>query len=291
MSTLGQLFKQKLLAEKEVAMSAELLAEAKAKKDAAEHEAHDAEFDEMHDAMPEEMKKLTAAFPTRGAKAVAMLMSALGVPATAMLLKKTELRKSVMGAADMWTHNFPVKMWSKKVLEKLTSLQAAPVAESALVFSTDKQRLVYALLQALGMTEGVERAAKRTIRQNVMAIAELMQQDSNLFTFIKMLAKAMGVTLKTEVAAEAQEIEVSKEELFLAEDAAIWDTAKPLMDILAHFGITRDNFKAQNMVASELARHRTLLQNGSIVRLMGRLEAELAKRDKSSDKEDETPQI
>lgn len=188
--TIGQQFKAKLLAEKV------------SKKPKNGEEDTEQKLDIT--GIPAEMDKLLQSFPTRGDKAMLVLLYALGAPIDAMSLKKADLRKSVEEAGMRHNKDSQFRLWVKRLTEELFKAKAAP-AEAALEdeLGNAMQRMVLEIMQKVGLTDSVERLARATLRTNIRNVAKIALSNSKVRQFIKMVAEMLGIDATTGMVKEA----------------------------------------------------------------------------------------
>lgn len=198
----GQRFKEKLLAEKAKAPKGD---DVEKKKKKGEEEVAP---EDQHE-FPEQLKKLMLEFPNPGSKMMVGLMFMLGAPLDAMIMKKSELKKSVEAAGDMYMKDSQLRMWVKRVINAIKEAQAKGMKTEAGLeqeLTNQLQKMVLSILAKIGMTAGIEKIGRAALRSGVKAVAALAQTDNKVRTNLKVLAEMLGVDAVTgDAVAEAEE--------------------------------------------------------------------------------------
>lgn len=190
--TIGQQFKAKLLAEK---------ANKKPKND--KNDDKDQELDIA--GLPANLEKLMQSFPTRGEKAMLVLLYALGAPVDALNLKKSEVRKTIDSSAEMFLKDSQFRLWVKRLTEELMKA-TKPMAEAALEdeLGNAMQRVILEIMQKIGLPESVERLARAQLRNNVKDTAKIALTNSKVRQYIKIVAEMLGIDASTGTVKEAK---------------------------------------------------------------------------------------
>lgn len=199
----GQRFKDKLLlAEKAAAPKGK---DPKKKEEVVPEEQHE---------FPEQLKKLMAEFPSPGSKMMVGLMYMLGVPLDAMVMKKSELKKSVDVAGDQYMKDSQLRMWVKKIITAIKDAQSSgTVAKEGIEaeLTSQYQKTILAILAKIGLTDGIEKIARSALRTGVKAVAALAQTDNKVRTNLKVLADHFGIDSATGNVNEAKNYLGNKE--------------------------------------------------------------------------------
>lgn len=194
--TLGNRFKQRLLAEKApVKKPKKVDAKKKDEDDLPDH----------HDTLPPALKKLLTSFPTRGAKAMIVMMYALGAPVDALVLKKAELRDSVEEAGDQFMRDSQFRMWTKRLTDELFKSQQ-PTNEAALEdeMSGVVQRIIIEVMQKIGLPASVERIARSALRTGIRNTAKRVMGDAKIRQYLKIIGEMLGVDTVTGMVKEGK---------------------------------------------------------------------------------------
>ena len=156
MQTIGQRFLSKLITE------------AKKKNEKPEDE-QDATVKAAQDKQSASLEDLLQSFPSKQEKAIVTLMVSLGAPTKGLQLHKAELRKTIDQAAEMYLKNSSFRMWVKRLLGGLASLDKVTesVIEEGVDFDkrlTNKyQHATYQILKKLGLPDSVEVSSQRAL--------------------------------------------------------------------------------------------------------------------------------
>jgi hypothetical protein len=196
----GQRFKDKLLLEKKEEKSSK-----KVVKDAdAAEDAHD---------FPAALKKLMQFFPQRGEKMMVALMWALGAPLDAMVMKKSDMRKSVQAAGDRYQKDSQLRLWVGRVMDAMIAAESKKAVKESTKLEDELnnvlQKVVINLLDKIGMPNSIERIARIQLRANIKQKALLVQGDNKLRAYLKILAELMGVDGVTGM--QLEDLDVLKE--------------------------------------------------------------------------------
>ena len=188
MQTLGQRFKNKVLAEAKKPVEKEVPKKEEPKSDEA----------------TDQLNKLLMSFPTKGEKAVITLMASLGTPIRAMSLHKGDLKKGIEDSADMYMKNSSFKMWTKKLLASITS---ADVKEGNFDdrLSNKYQHVIYGILKALGIPQGVVISGQRPLLTGIKTRAKLAMSNSNMRVYLMAVAEELGIDAKVRNMPENEE--------------------------------------------------------------------------------------
>lgn len=230
--SIGQLFKQKLLAEKK----AEPKSAPKAKKEESDQE-HEEELQPIHDAMPPNLKRLLDSMPRGRDKAIVMMMHSLGAPVDALVVKKSELRKNVQPLGDRFAKDSQFRMWMKRLMERLVELEGkGEVTENiGAQLNSVYQKMVYAVLMQLGLPASIEKIARTKLLNGIRAKAAIFQDDSDARVMLRMIGGMLGIEHMTGMTNnELKKLETMKEEIELTEANAqeLTDKAFELMALM-----------------------------------------------------------
>lgn len=256
MQTLGEIFKQRLLAEKQEPQTAN-------------DEDYDSELDALHEEMPPALKKLLASFSQRGDKAIVVLMYSLGAPLDALVLKKAELRKNIRPVGDRFVKDSQFRMWAKKLIQKVVELEGIAAAQSELSVKESMlerlpniyQKMIYSTLIALGMPESIEHIAKNVLSGNIEQKASLIELDGSMRVYLRTLAELLGVNVRNGMSpAELKNLELARESVELNEDAAS-NFVADVMSIMKGFGLEETDFKNLSAAALKIKRNRASLMS------------------------------
>lgn len=176
--SVGQQLKQKLLTEKK-----------SSKKD----EKKEDEKLDVTGAIPAQVEKLLDSFPTRGGKAMVVLLYALGAPIDALSLKKAELRKTVDSAAERYVKDSQFRVWVKRLTEVLLKESATTEAALEDELGNVLQRIIYEIMQAIGLPTAVEKMARATLRKSVKVKATLAMGNPKIRQYLKIVAEMLGI--------------------------------------------------------------------------------------------------
>lgn len=182
--SLGELFKEKLLAE------------ARAKKPAKDDgvEAEDPAVVAARQKHESALEDLLEAFPSKQARAVITLMVSLGVPIKPLMSRRAALRQNIGEAAELYLKSASFRMWVKKFL---TSLQDATVTEDAAAFDkklTNKfQHVIYAVMLKLGLPSDVVTVSQRQLVSGIRGVAKAAMTNSDVRIYLMAVAKELGV--------------------------------------------------------------------------------------------------
>jgi hypothetical protein len=222
MQSLGEKFKQRLLAEARTRK-----AKATEKPDPVDStEVEDPAIVAARSKYEKQMGDLLEAFPTKQSKAVLTLMVTLGAPIRGLMLHKSELRKTMDSASDLYLKNSSFRMWAKKFLEAVAAKEgvAESVKEDDAMFekhlSGKYQHIIYDILEKLGLPSSVVATANRALLTGIRAKAKLALADSDVRVYLMALANVLDVDT-TAHSDEDEEVEGKKlGEAVLIEDAA-----------------------------------------------------------------------
>lgn len=185
MTTYGEKFKQKLLAEAKKPAK---------KKEETEGPAEDPAIVAARQKFESQIEDLLDVFRIPQERAVLTLMIYLGAPIKALKMHKAELRGSIKSASERFMKDNSFKMWIKKLIAALT---AAEIIYEENEFSTrlsnKYQRVIYGVLKGLGMPDSVEKVASRGLLKNVRGLANAVVKDENLRIYLMAVAEELGV--------------------------------------------------------------------------------------------------
>ena len=196
MKTLGQLFKEKLLSEAKTAVDA-----SQDEEDTAIVAARQKYEDQLGD--------LLQSFPSKQQKAIITLMINLGVPINSIMLHKSDVRKNMDAAADLYVKSSIFRTWTKKLLAALAT--AGGVEESAVDkrLSSKYQHAVYHVVKALGLPDSAEKTNTTALVSGIKNVAMIAVKNSAIRKFIMALADQLGVSDKVRAMSEPKELEES----------------------------------------------------------------------------------
>ena len=197
MSTFGQRFKEKLLAEAKQKKDAEK--KPTAKKDEAEQQ-EDPVVVAARAKIEKQTAELMKTFPTAHQKAIVTLMLTLGAPVAAMKIHKAELRDNIEPAAEKYRKNSSFRMWSNKLMAAITAHESSMNEEVVLEderferqLSNKYQRVIYYILQALGLPEAIETTAARALKNGIRAKAAMALEDNDTRVYLMSVADQLGI--------------------------------------------------------------------------------------------------
>ena len=197
MSTFGQRFKEKLLAEAKQKKDAEK--KPTAKKDEAEQQ-EDPVVVAARAKIEKQTAELMKTFPSVHQKAIVTLMLTLGAPVAAMKIHKAELRDNIEPAAEKYRKNSSFRMWSNKLMAAITAHESSMNEEVVLEderferqLSNKYQRVIYYILQALGLPEAIETTAARALKNGIRAKAAMALEDNDTRVYLMSVADQLGI--------------------------------------------------------------------------------------------------
>jgi hypothetical protein len=142
--------------------------------------------------------KILASVPKKQDKAIVTLLLALGVPQKALLVHKAELKNTVEAAGELYLKNNSFKMWVNKFLTSMKDADEVTESESFEKRLNGKYpHLIYNLIVALGMPEGIESTFSGPLLKSIHAKAKQIQVNNKARTNLNMIADIMGVADKT----------------------------------------------------------------------------------------------
>lgn len=158
------------------------------------------------------LEDLLQSFPAKQEKAIVTLMVSLGAPTKGLQLHKAELKKSIDQSADMYLKNSSFRMWVKKLLNGLSTLDK--VTESVLEEGVDfdkrltnkYQHATYRILKKLGLPDSVEVSSQRALLTGVKNLAKLAIENSDVRVYLLALADELGVKLNDMSEPNAKEV-------------------------------------------------------------------------------------
>ena len=186
MQTLGQKFKDKLLAE-----AKKVKDEDEVKKD--DKDAEDTEVKIAREKSTEALDHLLTAFSTKQSKAIIVLLVTLGVPVKTMKMRKAELRTSIDAAADRYIKDSSFRMWCKKLLSAINSVSTVKESNFDGKLANKYQHITYAVLKELGMPESIETQGQRALIAGIRATAKLAIENSSVRIYLLALADNLGI--------------------------------------------------------------------------------------------------
>jgi hypothetical protein len=196
MSTFGQRFKEKLLAEEK--LKKDKKPEANKKKDDEQQE--DPAVVAARSKIEKQTAELMKTFPTAHQKAIITLMLTLGAPVTAMKIHKAELRDNIEPAAEKYRKNSSFRMWANKLMAAIAAHESSMNEEAILEderferqLSNKYQRVIYYILQALGLPETIEATAARALKSGIRAKAALAMDDNDTRVYLMSVADQLGI--------------------------------------------------------------------------------------------------
>jgi hypothetical protein len=261
MKTLGQLFKEKLLSE------------AKTAADASQDE-EDSAIVAARQKYEDQLGDLLQSFPAKQQKAIITLMINLGVPINSIMLHKSDVRKNMDAAADLYVNSSIFRTWSKKLLAALAT--ASEVQESVVDkrLSSKYQHAVYHVVKALGLPDSAEKTNATALVSGIKAVAMIAVKNSAIRKFIMALADQLGVSDKVRAMSEPKELEES----FITEDidAAI-DQVTSLLTTLGLDTESSRPLKSQMKTMMFRSRMTKLSSNTTLLRKMGMLDDLIAR--------------
>ena len=185
--TIGQAFKNKLLAEARKPRKSEETAEDPAVVAAREQLQHD-------------MSELLERFPKPNERAVITALVSLGVPVRPLEQRVVDVRDGIANAAQLYMKSATFRTWLKKLLSSITAAQSAPVKEAVDVASafdkklTNKmQHMVFSVISALGLPDVIIQQRQRDLLAGVRKTAALAMEDQAVRKYLISLANELGV--------------------------------------------------------------------------------------------------
>jgi hypothetical protein len=184
--TFGQQFKDKLLLEKKETKKSKKKIEVDSVEGTSE--------------FPASLQKLMQFFPQRGEKMMVALMWTLGAPIEALVMKKSDLRDSVQSSGDMYQKDSQFRLWVSRVINGFIAAEKTQSTEKEVKenkledeLNSVYQKVVLEILDRIGLPSSIERIARLQLRNNVREKAALIQRDSHLRAYVKILAELLGV--------------------------------------------------------------------------------------------------
>jgi hypothetical protein len=245
MSTFGQRFKEKLLAE------------AKQKKDAEKKPAtkkddsqEDAEVVAARAKTEKQTAELMKTFPAAHEKAIITLMITLGAPIPAMKIHKGELRDNIEPAAEKYRKNSSFRMWANKLMGAIAAHESSMNEEVVLEderferqLSNKYQRVIYHILKELGLPAAIETTAARALKSGIRAKSEIALGDNDTRVYLMAVADQLGIDDKVRNEPEpdandkrGKKMESAKEPRGLLKEDGADDAMAIINDLLTAFG-------------------------------------------------------
>lgn len=236
--SLGELFKEKLLAE------------ARGKNAAEEDDKEDPAIVAARAKQESALEDLLEAFPSKQARAVITLMVSLGVPTKPLMSRRAALRQNIAEAAELYLKSASFRMWVKKFL---TALQDATVKEDAASFDkklTNKfQHVIYAIMLKLGLPAEVVTVSQRQLVTGIRGVAKAAMTNSDVRIYLMSIAKELGVEDAGQGMPEEEEV---KESVVLE---GLQDAEALVLEILTTLGFdTTANRSIQSQMKMQAAR-------------------------------------
>lgn len=217
--TYGQQFKTKLL---------EKAAQKKDDKKKKDDEEKDQHLDVQ--GLPANVEKLLQSFPTKGQKAMIVLLFALGTPVDAMSLKKSDLRKSTDSMGDLYVKDSQFRLWIKRLTDELLKASAVTEAELEDELGNTLQRIIIEIMQKIGMPDSVERLARSTLRTSIRATAKLALSNAKVRQYLKIVAEMLGIDATTGMVKTVKEAATDGRDLAMPVPAEADETGNEWVD-------------------------------------------------------------
>lgn len=277
MTSISQIFKQKLLKEK-VDM---------------DHEEDDAFVSATKQKYGHQIEALLRAFPKSSDRAVISLMLNLGVPPVSLMASKNELRNKIKDSSNLYRANTLFRTFANKLF---AALEAAghSVTEDAEESLLDKrlnskyQHTIYYILGALGMPGYVEEVRPSLLTAGIKHAAKIALTDMSVRRALNGIAGILGVGGKTSHLMEPPtpdqlgKITEQDEEIVnvpRGTDARVEEAMSQIITLMSHIGLDPNK---QKSIAAQLIMpnsHRALTRisaNSQLMRLMTQLNSKLS---------------
>lgn len=245
MSTFGQRFKEKLLAEAKQKKDAEK--KPAAKKDDSQE---DPEVVAARAKTEKQTAELMKTFPAAHEKAIVTLMITLGAPIPAMKIHKGELRDNIEPAAEKYRKNSSFRMWTNKLMGAIAAHESSMNEEVVLEderferqLSNKYQRIIYHILKELGLPAAIETTAARALKSGIRAKSEIALGDNDTRVYLMAVADQLGIDDKVRNEPEpdandkrGKKMESAEEPRGILQEDGADDAMAIINDLLTTFG-------------------------------------------------------
>jgi hypothetical protein len=176
--SLGELFKDRLLAEARVK---------------AEAEAEDPAVVAAREKHESALKDLLEAFPARQSRAIITLMISLGVPIKPLMSRRAVLRKNIADASDLYMKSASFRMWIKKFLTALNDASVTEAADIDKKLNNKFQHVTWAIIQKLGLPDEIVTVSQRQLIAGIRSVAKVAMGNPDVRIYLMSVAKELGV--------------------------------------------------------------------------------------------------